>query len=160
MSSAGTLKITTPSDREIVMTRIFDARRQLVFDALTKPELVRQWYGPRGWTMTVCEIDLRVGGKWRYVSHREDGKDIGQFGVYREVAAPERIVNTELWEDWQGVETVVTTVLDEREGKTTLTATILFPTQEVRDILLKSGVEDGASATYDKLAEFLASASQ
>lgn len=159
MSSAGALKITTPSDHEIVMTRLFDARRQLVFDALTKPELVRQWYGPRGWTMKVCEIDLRAGGKWRYVTNREDGKEIGQFGVYREVTPPERIVNTELWEDWKGVETVVTTVLLEDGGKTTMTATILFPSQEVRDILLKSGVEDGANQTYDKLADYLASVS-
>lgn len=110
--------------------------------------------------MKVCEIDLRAGGKWRYVTHREDGKEIGQFGVYREVTPPERIVNTELWEDWKGVETVVTTVLLEHEGKTTMTATILFPSQEVRDILLKSGVEDGANQTYDKLADFLASVSR
>ena len=97
MKNTGTLQVTTPTDREIVMTRVFDAPRHLVFDALTKPELLARWYGPRGWTLVVCEIDLRVGGAWRFVPRRPDGKEIGQRGVYREIVRPERIVHTESW---------------------------------------------------------------
>ena len=95
MTNTETLQVTTPSERELVMTRVFDAPRNLVFDALTKPELIRRWYGPRGWSLAVCEIDLRVDGAWRFVSRRPDGKEIGQRGVYREIVRPERIVNTE-----------------------------------------------------------------
>ena len=140
------------------MTRVFDAQRDLVFDALTKPEFLRRWYGPSGWSLAVCEIDLRVGGAWRFVSRQPDGKEVGQRGVYREVASPERIVNTESWEDWNPGELLVTTTLVEQGGKTTLTVTSLFPSQEVRDMLLKSGMASGAAETYDRLAEVLASA--
>jgi len=154
---SNTLKVTTPSDREIAMTRVFDAPRNLVFDALTKPELLERWYGPRGWSLVVCEIDLRVGGAWRFVTRRPDGKQIGQRGVYREIVPPERLANTESWEDWNPGELLVTTVLVEQGGKTTLTNTSLFPSQEVRDTLIKSGMTSGAAETYDKLAEYLAS---
>ena len=109
-----TLKLTTPSDREIAMTRVFDAPRQLVFDAHTKPDLVRQWLlGPPGWSMPVCEIDLRVGGKYRYVwRHDRDGTEMGMGGVYREIVPPERIVNTEKFDEaWYPGEAVDTLVL-------------------------------------------------
>jgi uncharacterized protein YndB with AHSA1/START domain len=151
------LKVTTPSDREIAMTRVFDAPRNLVFDALTKPELLQRWYGPRGWSLVVCEIDLRVGGAWRFVTRRPDGKEVGQRGVYREIVRPERLVNTESWEDWNPGEVLVTAVLVEQGGQTTLTNTLLFPSQEVRDALVKSGMTNGAAETYDKLADYLAS---
>ncbi len=160
MMTMETLQVTTPTDRELVMTRVFDAPRNVVFDALTKPEFLRRWYGPRGWSLSVCEVDLRVGGAWRFVSRRPDGKEVGQRGVYREVASPERLVNTESWEDWNPGELLVTTILVEQDGKTTLTVTSLFPSQEVRDMLLKSGMASGAAETYDKLAEVLASAAQ
>ena len=156
-SMSATLNVTTPTERELVMTRVFNAPRQLVFDALTKPELLRRWYGPAGWSMVVCEIDLRVDGAWRFVSRRPDGKQIGQRGVYREIAAPERLVNTESWEDWNPGELLVTTILVEHAGTTTLTMTSLFPSQEVRDMLIKSGMTSGAAETYDKLAACLAS---
>ena len=139
------------------MTRVFNAPRHLVFDALTKPELIRRWYGPVGWSMVGCEIDLRVDGAWRFVSRRPDGKQIGQRGVYREIIAPERLVNTESWEDWNPGELLVTTILVEHAGTTTLTMTSLFPSQEVRDMLIKSGMTSGAAETYDKLAACLAS---
>ena len=139
------------------MTRVFNAPRHLVFDALTKPELIRRWYGPAGWSMVVCEIDLRVDGAWRFVSRRPDGKQIGQRGVYREIVAPERLVNTESWEDWNPGELLVTTILVEHAGTTTLTMTSLFPSQEVRDMLIKSGMTSGAAETYDRLAACLAS---
>ena len=155
MSAA--LNVTTPTERELVMTRVFNAPRHLVFDALTNPELIRRWYGPVGWSMVVCEIDLRVDGAWRFVSRRPDGKQIGQRGVYREIAAPERLVNTESWEDWNPGELLVTTILVEHAGTTTLTMTSLFPAPEVRDMLIKSGMTSGAAETYDKLAACLAS---
>jgi uncharacterized protein YndB with AHSA1/START domain len=157
MKNNGTLQITTPTEREVVVTREFDAPRRLVFDALTTPDLLKRWYGPSGWSLVVCEIDLKVGGAFRFVSRRADGKDIGQRGVYREIAAPERLVNTEWWEDWNPGEVLVTTVLREQGGKTALTSTSLFPSQEVRDIILKSGLQQGATELYDKLDECLAS---
>ena len=148
-----TLNVTTPSERELVMTRAFHAPRALVFDALTKPELVKRWYGPAGWSLVVCEIDLRVDGAWRFVSRRPDGKQIGQRGVYREIVRPERLVNTESWEDWNPGELLVTTTLSEQSTTTTLTITLLFPSQEVRDQLLKSGMTNNAAAVYDKLED-------
>jgi uncharacterized protein YndB with AHSA1/START domain len=154
---SATLNVTTPTERELVMTRVFNAPCHLVFDALTKPELIRRWYGPVGWSMVVCEIDLRVDGAWSFVSRRPDGKQIGQRGVYREIVAPERLVNTESWEDWNPGELLVTTILVEHAGTTTLTMTSLFPSQEVRDMLIKSGMTSGAAETYDKLAACLAS---
>ncbi len=156
MKNTGTLKVTTPSDREIVLTRVFDAPRHLVFDAFTKPELLKRWFGPRGWSLVVCEVDFRVGGGFRFVMRRADGRDMGMRGVYREIVPPERSVHIESFDDYPG-ESQVTTVLVEQGGQTTLTATILYPSQEVRDIVVKSGMEHGAAETYDKLAEMLAS---
>jgi uncharacterized protein YndB with AHSA1/START domain len=153
------LQITTPTDREIAMTRVFDAPRRLVFDAMTKPELVKQWLlGPPGWTMPVCEIDLKVGGAYRYVWRKDsDGKEMGMGGVYREVAAPERLVATERFDEaWYPGEAVGTLVLSEQGGKTTVTQTVLYQSQEARDAVLKSGMDKGVAASYDRLAELLA----
>jgi uncharacterized protein YndB with AHSA1/START domain len=158
MKSTTALTVTTPTERELVMTRVFDAPRRLVFDALTEPELLQRWYAPRGWSWVVCEVDLRVGGAWRFVTRQPEGKEIGQRGVYREIVPPERLVNTESWEDWNPGELLITTALVEQGGKTTLTSTMLFPSQEVRNTLLESGMTTGAEETYDKLAEYLASA--
>jgi len=157
MKNTGAVEITTPTERETMLTRVFDAPRNLVFDALTKPELLKRWYGLPGWSMVVCEVDFRVGGAFRFVSRRENGKDVGQRGVYREIVPPERIVNTEWWEDWNPGECLVTTVLIEQGGRTTLTSTTLYPSQEVRDTILNSGLKPGASALYDRFAELLAS---
>lgn len=157
MQNNGTLTIATPTNRDVVMTRVFDAPSRMVFDALTKPELLKRWYGPNGWSLDVCDIDLKVGGKWRFVVRRPDGKAIGQYGAYREIVPGERLVNTESWEDWDAGETLVTTDLVEQGGKTTFTSTVRFPSQEVRDTVLKSGLEPDAAATYDKLAALLAS---
>jgi uncharacterized protein YndB with AHSA1/START domain len=158
MTNAGNLKVTTSGDREIVMTRVFDAPRKLVFDAFTKPELVRQWLlGPPGWSMPVCEIDLRVGGAYRYVWRKAGATDMGMGGVYREVVAPERVVCTEKFDQaWYPGEAVGTLVLVERSGKTTVTQTVLYQSQEARDGILKSGMEKGVAASYDRLAELLA----
>jgi uncharacterized protein YndB with AHSA1/START domain len=157
MVETADLKVTTPSAREVELTRIFAAPRNLVFDALTKPELLRKWYGPAGWTLDVCDIDLKVGGGWRFVVRRLDGKAIGQKGLYREIVPGERIVNTESWEDWDAGECLVTTVLNEENGKTTFRSTILFPSQEVRDTVVKAGLEHSAASSYIKLDQFLVS---
>lgn len=159
MKDTGTLPVTTPAEREIVMTRVFDAPRRLVFDAHTKPELLKRWLsGPPGWSLVVCEIDLKVGGAFRYVWRGSDGKDMGMGGVYREIVPLERIVTTEVFdEDWTGGETLNTLVLTEQGGKTTLTTTILYSSREAHDAALKSGMEQGVAASYDRLAELLAS---
>jgi uncharacterized protein YndB with AHSA1/START domain len=113
--------VSTPGDREVVVTRVFDAPRELVFDAFTKPELVKRWLlGPPGISMPVCDIDLRVGGRFRYVWRLPNGNDMGMGGVFREIVRPERLVHTELFdEDWTGGETLTTTTFAEKRGKTT-----------------------------------------
>jgi uncharacterized protein YndB with AHSA1/START domain len=125
---------------------------------MTRPELLKRWCAPSGWSLVVCEVDLRVGGAWRFVHRRPDGREVGQHGVYREIVPPMRLVNTEAWEDWNPGELLVTAVLTEQGGKTTLTSTTLYPSREVRDKLLESGMTSGASETYDKLAQHLSSA--
>jgi len=158
MKSAGTLQLTAPGEREIVMTRVLDAPRKLVFDAFTKPELVRRWLlGPPGWSMPVCEIDLRVGGKYRYVWRKDsDGAEMGMGGVYREIVVPERLVTTERFDEaWYPGEAVGTLVLVEQRGRTTVTQTMRYESREARDAVLKSGMEKGVAASYDRLAELL-----
>lgn len=147
--------ITTPSDREFVITRVFDAPRDLVFEAWTKPEHVRHWYGLRSMTTTVCEIDLRTGGAWRWGQSGPDGQDIVFSGVYREIVPPERLVYTEMFELMPGPEIVVTLTFDEADGRTTLTSTSLCPSPDVRDQILATGMEKGVVETYDRLAEHL-----
>lgn len=159
MTNAGTLKLTTRGDREIVMTRAFDAPRTLVWDAFTKPELIKRWLlGPDGWSMPVCEIDLRVGGRYRYVWRNTKGNEMGMGGVYREILPPERIVATEKFdESWYPGEAVGTLVLLEQDEKTTLTQTVLYASREAREAVLKSGMESGVAAGYDRLEKLLAS---
>ena len=155
MTESITVTIETPTDREVVVTRVFDAPRQLVFDALTRPDLIKRWYGPPG-AIEVCESDARPGGSWRFVS-RMRGKVITQYGVYREVDAPNSFVRTERWEDWDPGETIVTVELIEHHGRTTMTQRILFPTQEVRDVVLKGGLTlKGTSEFYERLDVLLA----
>src|SRR6266705_4541334 len=160
MKSAGTLQLTAPGERDIVMTRVFDAPRQLVFDAHTQPELAKRWLlGPPGWSLPVCEIDLQVGGKYRYVwRHDRNGTEMGMGGVYREIKAPERIVSTEKFDEaWYEGEAVDTLVLTERGGQTTLTTTVRYASQATRDAVLKSGMTTGVEQSYDRLADVLAS---
>jgi uncharacterized protein YndB with AHSA1/START domain len=162
MTGDNGLKLTTPSDREITLTRMFNAPRTLVFEALTRPELVKRWLlGPPGWTMPVCEIDLRVGGTYRYLwRHAEDGREMGMGGTYREIARPDRLVHIEKFDTaWFPGEALVTTILTEQSGKTTLTATILYDSREARDGVLKSGMERGVSASYERLEGLLSSSS-
>jgi uncharacterized protein YndB with AHSA1/START domain len=161
MTKAGALVVTTPSDLEILMTREFDAPRQLVFDAFTKPELVRRWLlGPDGWTMPICEIDLRVGGRYRYVWRKEkSGQQMATGGVFREVVAPSRLVNTEKFEDpWYPGESLVTTTFEEHGGRTTVRQTMRLETREARDGVLKTGMETGVERSYQRLDGQLAEA--
>jgi uncharacterized protein YndB with AHSA1/START domain len=149
-------KLELKSDREIVITRTFAAPRRVVFDALTKPEYVKRWYGLKILTMSVCEIDLRVGGRWRYVLRAPDGSEHGFTGEYREIVPPERIVCTENYEALMpGHEMLVTVTLDEQDGKTTLTSRIVYQSQADRDGHLQSGMEHGMRETYERLAELL-----
>ena len=149
------LEITMPTDREVTVRRKFDASPVMVFDAMTKPEILKLWYGQEGWELVVCDIDLRVGGAWRFLSRTPNGKEIGQLGVYKEIVRGQRLVNTESWEDWDAGETLVTVTLDEIDGRTQLTSTMLFPSTDVRDFILKSGLENSAGAIYDRLAGVL-----
>ena len=159
MKNTGSLKLSARGDREIEMTRIFDAPRSLVFEAFSKPELVRQWLlGPPGWSMPVCEIDFRVGGRYRYVWRHANGQEMGMGGVHREIVVAERIVATEKFdESWYPGEAVNTIVLVEQGGKTALTQTVLYESSEAREAVLKSPMEQGVTAGYDRLAELLAS---
>jgi uncharacterized protein YndB with AHSA1/START domain len=152
---AGATTFTTPTDREIVVTRVVDAPRRLVWEAWTSPEHLPRWMlGPPGWTMPVCEIDLRPGGAWHFVWRRADGTEMGMRGVYQEVVPPERLVATESWGgDWP--DTLNTLVLSEEGGKTTITQTILYPSKEARDAALQTGMKDGMASSFDRLAEHL-----
>lgn len=151
-----TLTVTTPSDLELAMTRVFDAPAALVFEAFTTPALVRRWLlGPDGWTMPVCEIDLRVGGFWRYVWRHGDGREMTMHGIYREIDRPRLTVHTERFEEG---EAVVTTRYAEADGKTTLTQTMRFATIAERDGALQSGMETGVAASYARLDAILAAA--
>ena len=154
MRNTGTLQVTTPSDREIVLTRVFNAPRRMVFEAFSKPELLRQWFGPHGWSLSVCEVDLRVGGGFRFVMKGPQGEEMGMRGSYKEIAPPERSIHMESFDDFPG-ESQVTTVFVEKDGKTTMTATVLYESKEVRDAVIQTGMERGAAETYDRLAEFL-----
>jgi len=163
--NTGALTITTPTDREIVQTRDFDAPRHLVFAALTTPDLLRRWFGPRRYELVVCEVDLRVGGAWRYVVRGPDGSEMVLHGVYREIVAPERLVHTEANDDCDaedGAESLVTTTLveNEHERRTTMTSTIRYPSQQIRDAVLRSGMEHGVAEGYDRLAELLVERSE
>jgi uncharacterized protein YndB with AHSA1/START domain len=157
MTQTRGLEVHAPSDTEIVMTRRFDGPRRLVFDAWTKPELLTRWYGAHGWNLTVCEIDLRVGGRYRFVWRGPDGTDMGAGGVYREILPPHRLVYTEEFDDhWYPGESLVAHVLAEHRGVTTLTSTLRFPSKEVRDSVIRSPMERGVADGYERLDGVLA----
>lgn len=160
---AVTVTVSTPSDREVLVTRSFAAPRALVWRAHTEPALVRRWlFGPPGWSMTTCEIDLRVGGRYRYVLAGPDGATMGWGGAYREVVEPERLVSAEILDvDWTGGETVNTLVLADAGAATSLTLTILYASKEARDGAVGTGMTVGMDAGYrslDSVLESLAAA--
>lgn len=153
VANSGTFKVTTPSDTDIHLTRLFAAPRHLVFEALTTPEHVRRWWGILNdqYSVPVCEIDLRVGGAWRFVGEGPDGRIPAFYGVYQEITPPERLVNTEFFEPFPDAGSVVTTVLTEEGGKTRMTVTASYPSKDVRDMVLETGMERGAAVSYDRL---------
>ena len=155
--NSGSFKVTTPSDQEIRMTRLFDAPRTLVFDAMTKPEHVRQWWGclGEGYSVPVCEIDLRPGGAWRFVNRHPKG-EAAFHGEYREIAPPSRLVFTEIFEAFPDTVSVVTAELTEEGGKTRLIATVQYPSLDVRDAVIASGMARGAATSYDRLEDLVA----
>ena len=159
MKSTGTVQVTARGEREIVVTRDFDAPRALVFEALTRPELLQRWLGVfGGWSLAVCEIDLKVGGSYRYLWRGPDGAEMGMRGVYREIVPGERIVSTEVFdESWYPGEAVGTAILGEHGGTTTLTTTILYASKEARDGVLQSPMKSGMAKGYDMLDGLLAS---
>lgn len=155
---SGAMQVTTPSEREIVITRVFDAPRALVFEAYTTPELLKRWLGVQpGWTLAVCEIDLRKGGAYRYVWRGPEHAEMGMGGVFLEVVPPERIVTSEAFDQkWYEGECIGTVTLIERAGKTTLTMTLRYDSQAVRDAVLVHGALEGLAAGFDTLARVLA----
>ena len=154
VSSSGT-GFTMPSDREVRWTRVFDAPRRLVFEAWTNPRHVPNWMlGPDGWTMPVCEIDLRPGGKWHFVWRKADGSEMAMTGTYTEVIPPEKVVHTEKWGD-EWPETINTLLLTEANGKTTMTETVLYPSKEALQAALKTGMTEGADQSYARLNDYL-----
>ena len=155
----GVTSYTTPNDREVVVTRVVDAPRRLVFAAWTDPSHIPNWLlGPAGWTMPVCELDLRPGGAWRYVWRKSDGSEMTMAGLVREVTPPERLVTTERWgPEWP--ETINTLALTESGGRTTITLTITYPSKAARDAALETGMKSGMDESFarlDRLVQTLA----
>lgn len=154
-ASGRTLTVTTPTDREIVMTRDFEAPRDLVFEAHSSCEHLSQWWGPRKYQIASCDVDFRPGGAWRIVHRGADGQEFAFRGEHWEIVRPERIVRTFEWEGLPGHVSVETLTLEERDGVTTLTSTSVFDSVEDRDGMLESGMEGGANETMDRLEEYL-----
>jgi uncharacterized protein YndB with AHSA1/START domain len=156
-ANSETFTVTTPSDDEIRLTRLFDAPRDLVFAAMTTAEHVKRWWGNLGdgYSVPVCEIDLRPGGAWRFVNRHPKG-EAAFHGVYREITPPERLVFTEIYEPFPDAESVVTTVFSEERGKTRMTVTARYPSAAVRDMVIKTGMAKGAATSYDRLEDVVA----
>ena len=154
-ASTGTTTYSTPSDREVVVTRVVNAPRRLVFAAWTEPRHLQRWLtGPEGWTMPVCEIDLRPGGRWRYVYRKASGTEMTLTGSVLEVAPPERLVTTESWgPEWP--DTVNTLLFTESEGRTTIALTITYVSKEARDAALDTGAMDGMNRAFELLEALL-----
>jgi uncharacterized protein YndB with AHSA1/START domain len=156
-ANSQTFTVTTPSDHEIRMTRLFDAPRHLVFEAMTKPEHVSRWWGclGDGYSVPVCEIDLRPGGRWRFVNRHPKG-EAAFHGEYREITPPSRLVFTEIFEDFPDTVSVVTTEFADDNGKTRMTSTVQYPSKDVRDMVIASGMSTGAGISYDRLEDLVA----
>jgi uncharacterized protein YndB with AHSA1/START domain len=150
--AANKLTVTLPSDRELLLTRVFDAPRDLVWETMTNPEYVKRWWCcMEGFTMPVCEIDLRVGGTYRYLMIAPDGSEVGFRGEYKEIVAPSRVVHTEIFDPFPDSPALVTLTLEERGGKTYYQSRVLHTTKEARDMHVQSGMEQGAGIALDRL---------
>ena len=157
-ANSDSFQVTTPSDAEVQMTRLFNAPPQLVFEVMSKPEHVRRWWGNLGdgYSVPVCEIDFRVGGAWRFVNRHLKG-DAEFYGTYLEIEAPHRIVFTEIFAPFPDSPSTVTSVLTEEDGKTRMTATVRYQSRVVRDMVISTGMAKGAGISYDRLEDLLAS---
>ncbi len=155
-ANSNSFRATTPSDCEITLTRLFDAPRHLVWEAMSKPEHVKRWWGALDdrHSMIVCEIDFRVGGAWRFVGRGPAG-EYGFHGMYHEIDVPERVVFTEIYDPFPDDGSLVTSVLIEEGGKTRLTVTSRYRTREVRDFVINTGMEKGAAISYDRLEDLV-----
>ena len=159
VTSSGTATVTLPTDEQILITRDFHAPKHLVYEAWTTPELVKRWWNARRGEVTICEIDLRVGGTWRYVMVADDGMEVGFHGEYREIVPNERIVSTETYEGLpEGVteeegSTLNTATFTEADGRTTLTILVQAASKESRDAIIESGMEAGMQDAMDLLEE-------
>ena len=153
-ANSKSFKVTTPTDTQIRLTRLFDAPRELVWEAMSKPEHIKRWWGQlgEGYSVPVCEVDLRPGGRWRFVNKHPKG-EVAFRGVYKEISPPDRIVFTEVMEPYPEPGSIVTAVFTEENGKTRMTTTVDYFTREVRDMVLNSGMERGAAMSYDRLDE-------
>ena len=145
--------VTLPTDDQILITRDFDAPKELVYRAWTTPELVKRWFGGNHGEVLSAEIDLRVGGRWRYVTSSGDGSESAFHGEYREITPNERIVSTEVYEGYPDAEAINTLTLTERDGRTTMTVLVQHPNQANRDAVLRAGMESGMNAALDKLEQ-------
>ncbi|MBP6716337.1 MAG: SRPBCC family protein [Acidobacteria bacterium] len=156
-ANSASFQVTLPSDTEIRLTRLFNAPPALVFEVMSTPEHVRQWWGQlgEGYSVPVCEIDLRVGGSWRFVNRHPNG-EAEFYGTYLEIDAPGRLVFTEIYAPFPDSPSTVTSVLTEEDGRTRLTATVRYPSQQVRDMVKATGMEHGAGISYDRLEDLLA----
>lgn len=155
----GKMTFGAGAERELKVTRVFDAPRRIVFDAFTRPEMIKHWMlGPDGWSMPVCEMDVRPGGAYRWVWQRgEGGTQMAVFGEFREVSAPERMVHTEQFDPpWYPGIAVITSRFAEQDGRTTVTLSIVYPSQDIRDGAIKSGMESGMATSYERLERLLA----
>lgn len=154
-ANSGTFKVSTPSDCEILMTRLFDAPVRLVFEAMNKPEHIRNWWGRLGdgYSVPVCEVDFRVGGKWKFVNQIPSGEQVTFYGEYREIDAPNRIVFTETFAPFPDEPSLVTATLTEEKGKTRLTVVVAYKSKQTRDMVLNAGMAQGAALSYDRLEE-------
>ena len=157
-ANSGSFKVSTPSDREIQITRVFDAPRAVLYEAFTNPKHVRHWWGclGDGYSVPICEGDLRVGGSWKYVNRTPKGEEATFYGTYRELTPPDRLVFTETYEPYPDAESLVTVAFTEEKGKTRMTLVAEYPSIEVRDMVLGTGMEYGAALSYDRLDEIAA----
>ncbi len=151
----GVTSYATPTDNQVVVTRVVRASRELAFDVFTSPKHLPNWMtGPEGWTMPVCEVDLRPGGTWHYVFRKSNGTEMDMRGSFREVKRPELVVSTERWgPEWP--ETVNRIEFSERDGLTTMTMTMTYPSREARDAALKTGMKDGMETSYARMDRYI-----
>ena len=153
VTTSGTATVTLPTDEQILITREFDAPKHLVYEAWTTPELVKRWWSGQRGKVTIAEIDLRVGGMWRYVMVAEGGFEVAFHGEYREIVPNERIVMTDVYEAMPDGEALVTVTFTEKDGRTVLTSLMQLPSREVRDAVISSGMEAGMQESLNRLEE-------